>query len=389
MTQPQSAMPRLVLMTADTVGGVWHYAVQLADGLARRGIRTVLATMGRAPTATQLDAAAAVPGLLHVHGEYRLEWMPGAEADVERAGGWLLELERQHAPDIVHLNGYCHAALPFAAPKLVVAHSCVRSWWRAVHGVDAPPEWAAYGAGVARGLRAADAVVAPTAAFLTEIEAIYGPLPNAGVIHNGRDPDAFRSAAEKEPIVLAAGRLWDQAKNVAALDAVAADLPWPVHVAGDDQGPDGPAGMVANLQPLGLLSEAELARAMAKATAFALPARYEPFGLAVLEAALSGCALVLGNIPTLRELWNGAALFVRPDDHAALREALSGLARNPQLCVALGTAARRRAERYTAARTVDAVAALYSALLERRTAPFGHALPVNSNPSRNPAACAS
>ncbi len=32
-----------------------------------------------------------------------------------------------------------------------------------------------------------------------------------------------------------------------------------------------------------------------------LPARYEPFGLSVLEAALSGCALVLGDIPSLRE----------------------------------------------------------------------------------------
>src|SRR5690606_3875973 len=122
-----------------------------------------------------------------------------------------------------------------------------------------------------------------------------------------------------EPFVLTAGRLWDRAKNVAALDAVAPSLPWPVLVAGDDSGPDGQAEIGRNLRPLGLLAPAELAQWMGRAAVFALPARYEPFGLAVLEAALSGCALVLGDIPTFRELWDDTALFVPPDDHAALR----------------------------------------------------------------------
>ena len=38
-----------------------------------------------------------------------------------------------HAP---WLNAYVHAALPFGRPVLVVAHSCVTSWWRAVHETD-------------------------------------------------------------------------------------------------------------------------------------------------------------------------------------------------------------------------------------------------------------
>ena len=56
----------------------------------------------------------------------------------------------------------------------------------------------------------------------------------------------------------------------------------------------------------------------ARASIYALPARYEPFGLSALEAALSGCALVLGDIPSLREVWGDAALFVAPDDTDAL-----------------------------------------------------------------------
>ena len=65
----------------------------------------------------------------------------------------------------------------------------------------------------------------------------------------------------------------------------------------------------------GRLTPPQMARVVSRAPSiYALPARYEPFGLSVLEAALSGCALVLGDIPSLREIWDGAALFVDPDD---------------------------------------------------------------------------
>src|SRR3546814_4918927 len=70
---------------------------------------------------------------------------------------------------------------------------------------------------------------------------------------------------------------------------------------------------------------------LGRATFFALPARYEPFGLAVLEAALSGCALVLGDIPTLRELWDGVAAFVPPGDIEALEDVLTQLIADPDL----------------------------------------------------------
>jgi hypothetical protein len=48
---------------------------------------------------------------------------------------------------------------------------------------------------------------------------------------------------------------------------------------------------LARVTPLGELTRRQLAREMGCAAIFAAPARYEPFGLAALEAALSGCAL--------------------------------------------------------------------------------------------------
>src|SRR3546814_12895880 len=87
--------------------------------------------MGPPPTPAQSASAAAVPGLVHRHADYRLEWMSGANADFGRAAEWLFGLEREHAPDVVHLNGYCHAVVPFDAPVVEVgSESCRERVWR-------------------------------------------------------------------------------------------------------------------------------------------------------------------------------------------------------------------------------------------------------------------
>lgn len=358
-------MPPRVLMTTDTIGGLWSYALDLAGGLAQSGTRTVLATLGRRLTDGQRADAAAVPGLILEESDFRLEWMPEVGEDVSWSGDWLLELERRHCPDIVHVNGYAHAALPWQAPCVAVAHSCVLSWWRAVHGEAAPAEWSSYARAVADGLRAAQVVVAPSAAYLSMLEQLYGPLPHGRVVHNGCDPALFE-VGRKRDIVFSAGRVWDEAKNVAALEQVAARLPWPVIVAGDWRRPDGVGEPPAHLLCLNALERQQVRGWLTQAAIFALPARYEPFGLAVLEAALSGCALVLGDIPTLRELWTGAAVFVRPDDHAALQAAVEELIETPALRESLARAARARALRYSLERTVEGYRQVYLEALQPR-----------------------
>jgi glycosyltransferase involved in cell wall biosynthesis len=245
-------------------------------------------------------------------------------------------------PDVVHLNGYCHAALPFHAPVVVVAHSCVFSWFEAVKGEAPPPAYRKYGEEVRRGLQAASLVVAPTQAMLDALQRHYGALAVTRVIHNGRDAARFR-AARKEPFILAAGRLWDEAKNLRALEAAAAGLRWPVRVAGFAQHPDGGEIEVSGVELLGALAPRNLAVQMGRASIYALPALYEPFGLSVLEAALSGCALVLAGIPSLRELWTDAAEFVDPRDRRSLPAALERLIGDDGLRTRLGAAAFSRA----------------------------------------------
>lgn len=366
-----------LLMTADTIGGVWDYSLELAGQLSHYGVGTVLATMGRLPTSDQRRAAAAVPGLILQESDFKLEWMPDAGDDPDRAGEWLLLLERRYAPDIIHLNGYFHIPLPWRAPVLAVAHSCVLSWWQAVRGDLLPPNWRPYADRVGTGLRQAAAVVAPTAALLRTLEGIYGDLPQAETIWNGRDPGKY-TAAEKGKFIFCAGRLWDEAKNLETLAAVSSEVEWTVIAAGDWRHPDGTVSRPDGVECLGILSSGQMAAWLARAPIYALPARYEPFGLSVLEAALSGCALVLGDIPTLRELWNGAALFIPPDDREGLRAALSGLIRDPRLRSALGRAAQERAGRYSADRMGKAYLRLYRQLLQKEPKRVGSPWPAAS-----------
>src|SRR5262245_8937096 len=138
------AGPRRVLLTADTASGVWCYALELARGLARRGIAVHLATMGERPSPEQRAEVEAVQGLTLHESSYRVEWMPDSWDDVARAGSWLLELDEKLAADVIHLNHFCHAALPYRAPRLVAGHSCAFSSWRALSSEMAPPALSRY-----------------------------------------------------------------------------------------------------------------------------------------------------------------------------------------------------------------------------------------------------
>src|SRR6266542_1827922 len=103
--------PARVLMTADTVGGVWTYAMELSTALAETGIEVALATMGRPLSGAQRAEAEALPGLQVFESDFKLEWMADPWKDVYRSGEWLLELEDQLRPDFIHLNSFAHGAL--------------------------------------------------------------------------------------------------------------------------------------------------------------------------------------------------------------------------------------------------------------------------------------
>ena len=356
-------VPRLrVFMTADAVGGVWQYALDLASGLGLHGVETVLAVVGPEPSRDQRFAAEAA-GLEMIETELPLDWTAPSARDVEEAGWALARLAMEAEPDLVHLNSPALAASAlFPAPVVAVAHSCVATWWDANRCGPMPAEFVWRSDLTRRGYLAADAVTAPTAAFSDATRRAYG-LPAAPlVVRNGRRP--FHIAqAPSDPFIFTAGRLWDDGKNLAMLDRAAARLSVPVLAAGPLEGPHGARIVLPNIRALGRLADREIAERLSAQPIFVSTARYEPFGLAVLEAAQAGCPLVLADIPTLRELWGGAALFVPVDDDAALAQSLAHLIADPQARENLGQAARERSQSYSVEAMCAGMLAVYRSLM--------------------------
>ena len=361
MTPPASSQH--LLMTADTVGGVWTYASGLAQQLAKLGWTITLVTLGPAPRRDQFLPLLSFPQIDLEITDLELDWQDPAGHDRQRALDYLASLEDRLRPDIVHANGYRDACAGWRAPLVVAAHSCVGSWWRACRGgapVDA--SWEPYLADVAAGLEAADRWVAPTAAFHETITQLYAPARRGEVIWNGIEPPDGAIPGD-EPFILAAGRLWDEAKNIGILQQIAGSLEWPVRIAGATRHGDNAAPAAGSVEWLGDLPHAELLGVMRQAGIFVSPAVYEPFGLTALEAAASGCALVLADIPTFRELWDGAALFIDARNPSELQSALAALTANTPLRRRLQQAALLRARQYSLTAHTDAYERLYREML--------------------------
>jgi glycosyltransferase involved in cell wall biosynthesis len=200
--------------------------------------------------------------------------------------------------------------------------------------------------------------------MLGQLQQYYGALTRTAVIPNGRDPSRFvYEQGSKEPLILCAGRLWDRAKNVEVLTAAAPAVRWPVCVAGAGVAPGGDTAPLSGLRMLGLLDPPALAQWYARASIYVLPARYEPFGLTALEAGLSGCALVLGDIASLHEVWGDAALYVPPDDPEQITATLNRLIADDRLRSHLAAQSRKRAMQFSPRQFVDGYLGLYGELI--------------------------
>jgi glycogen synthase len=351
-----------VLMTADALGGVWTYALELSRSLNRVGITVMLAVMGPLTARQRRSVARLSPGVRMEHGDFRLEWMREPWTDVDRAGRWLLQLERACRPDIVHLNGYAHGNLPWRTPAVVVAHSCVYSWFTAVKQRTPPAQWDTYYRRVRDGLAAAKHVVAPSNAMLCDIHRHYGPFSphRFSVVYNGIRQSRVQVSGLRKPLIVAAGRVWDEAKNMALLDRIASRVVWPLKVIGDTHHPEGFDCPLSNVECNGPAPRRTVVGLFRRASVYVSAALYEPFGLSALEAAMCGCALVLPDIPSSREIWKSAALYADPRNEDAYVSALNALAASPELRAEYSRRAREQAAAYTATEMARQYLSVYS-----------------------------
>ncbi|HET8667541.1 MAG TPA: glycosyltransferase family 4 protein, partial [Terriglobales bacterium] len=350
---------------------------ELVTGLIRRGVQVTLVSFGEIPTAQQVSWMDGLDGLDYRPTGFHLEWMQDAEADIEASSDYLASIVREVRPDVLHLNQYCYGCLPVDVPRIVVAHSDVVSWWVAVHGEEPrASRWMSWYRGtVKQGLQAATAVVAPSEWMLNSLAAHYIRPAQASVIYNGRDPNLFNPHITKEEYAVSVGRIWDGGKQVSLLRQI--DPPLPIYVAGSEDHPESAVHPQAarrtakksRLRFKGTQSEGQLRHLFSRAAIYAATSRYEPFGLAPLEAALSRCAVVANEIPTFHEIWGDAAYYFRLNDPASLQEALRQLTEDRELRREYATRAYDRARRhYTADRMTEGYLELYQSVVRTEAA---------------------
>lgn len=351
-----------VLMTVDAVGGVWNYAIDLANALGEHGVETLLALTGPPPEPAQRAAADACPGVSLVETGLGLDWLAPDRAAAAAAAARIAELAGDLGADVAHLNAPALAAARFAMPTVAVTHSCLATWWATSGEGALPADFAWRDALTHAGLHAAARVIAPSRAHALATMRAHALPSCPAVVHNGRVPLVARASGDPVDSAFTAGRLWDRGKDLATLDAAAALLDATFEAAGPLAGPQGETIALGHLRCLGLIDTRALAARLAQRPVFASAARYEPFGLAVLEAAQAGCALVLADIPVFRELWAGAARFVAPGDAAGFSRAIAAHLADAARRARAGAAAQARARSYTARAMAAGTAAIYRAL---------------------------
>lgn len=355
-----------LLMTTDTVGGVWTFTSELSGDLLGRGHSIAMVSFGRLPSAEQFGWVTTLRAKFPKDFDFTsstvpLEWsQENAAAGIEGAAVLCQIAEAWH-PDLLLSSQFCFGAADLKVPRVVVAHSDVLSWARTCKlAALSPSPWLhQYKLLLQNGLAQAEAVVAPTAAALQELSINFG-LPRGGtVIANGRDVAETTDHTERRLQAVSAGRLWDEAKGLDLLRGC--ELPLPVLIAGETEfeGESLPP-MPTAVRLLGPLAEEPLHQLFRQSAMYLCTSRYEPFGLAPLEAALCGCAIVARDLPSLREVWGDDALYFR--DAAGLVKQVERLTANPSTLHAMQERAQRRAATFTVRRMTDGYLALFARL---------------------------
>lgn len=363
-----------VLVTTDTLSGVWTYTQELVTGLVNRGVRVTLVSLGEIPLPQQTAWMDELPGLDYRPTGFRLDWMQEAEQDLRESSAYLRSLVKELKPDLLHLNQLCYGSLAVETPRVVVAHGDLISWWKEVHGYE-PKEsrwmrW--YREAMTRGVWHASAVVAPSVWMLDMIRSCYTRARRDAVIYNGRNPVSFNPYVSKDDSVLSVGRLCDAGKQVNLLtqrihplpicivgaEAQVADREIPIHtdvkLAIDE----------VRVAIKGPQTQAQLRMLYSRAAIYAATSRYEAFGMAPLEAAFSRCAIIANDIPSFREIWGDAAIYFQANDAESLADVIRRLHEHRDLCRGYATRAYQRArECFTAKRMIDEYVRLYHSLV--------------------------
>ena len=338
-------MPQLkkLLLTTDPYGGVATFVTALLPHLVKE-YQVKIVAVGRCNIPLTLVQVAADHDVELIPVREALEWMPGEEESVAEAEDIVEGLAYKYQPDVVHINSYGFAKVAEQYPTVLTLHSDLYTWFDNVEGSLPKGHQQAYKSLVEDSIYYSSAVVAPTQRYLAEASQFYKNLDKAVVVYNGIDT-SDANLAEKEDMVLAAGRLGDASKGLKYLIEAAeagcfslwlvGSLPTDIH-------------LPEKVKACGQVTAERLYMLMSRAAVYALPALYEPFGYSYLEAASRGCALVGFSLSTLQEIWGDSMKYTQQRDARVLAHDITQLLEDKAALLGMQKLAKERSMLYPA-----------------------------------------
>jgi glycosyltransferase involved in cell wall biosynthesis len=349
-----------VTAAVTTRGGLARYAIQLWRELATRDDLVVKAfALGRgSDTRLELPVRRLHLPLRLLRPLWRLTGWPRVESivgSIDVAHSLALMPVPTRAPRVVTL----HDVLPVSHPELY------------------PRETIARFHAELEGARRAAVVVTTCEATAQEISRVAGISRTRIVVAPpgpGKAAVAGSATHPEQPYVLAVGQITPR-KGLDVLAAATALLGVRcprVLVAGPDwwrsrevREAIAEHDLHGRVQLLGPVDDAKLASLYRGATLVCHPSRAEGFGLTCLEAMAAGAPVVATDLPSVRELVDGAAVLVSVDDASQLARAIAELLDDPDKRADVGEAGRRRAAQFSWEKTAESVVYAYRTALEQ------------------------
>lgn len=291
----------------------------------------------------------------------------------------LLALRRlERGRDLVHLHSSKAAALGRVAARslggrrrpavVVTAH-----YWSWLVG----GRWAPLYRWIERRLaRRCDSIVAVSEREAGEGRVVLGPSAPVRLIPNGVDRERFSpdgAPADRDPghpLLVCVGRLSHQKGQDVAIRALALmdDRMVRLRLVGGESGAGERVRLEAIAASLGVADRIEWRGAVEDtapeyraADIVVAPSRWDGLSLALLEAMASGAAIVASDVNGSESLGD-AGVIVRPDDPAALADAIDRLLEDAARRRRLGVAARTRSGSFDLATTMQRNLDLWSGL---------------------------
>ena len=360
----------VVLVLAQSDGGIGRHVRALAAGLPGRGIRVTVCAPPETLAALALDQLA----------------VPVVAAPIGRPGPVALRATRRalrrlaEDADVVHAHGLRAGAACVAftrnTPLVVTWHNAPLGGrpWRAAHS-----GLARYVAGATDLTLAAsdDLADAARAAGALQVRSAFVAAPPLPSPVRGRVELRAELGLADRPIVLGIGRLHRQKRWDVLVEAAAGwsgggwagpgKAPYVVIAGEGPERADLSAQIAARQAPVRLLGfRSDVAELLAAADVVALPSEWEARALVAQEALRAGVPLVTTRTGGLDSLVTGAAVIVPVGDAGALRDAIASVltdARRRNALIAAGLARAKGWPDETAA--LDELVANYREVLRR------------------------